>query len=115
MHTFGIGNEHAPTLVLPGLPVNADTWATVVTALGCARVMDLPGLGMSSGSPRDWAAWLTAQIDTFSSVHLVGHSIGAAAVMEVAAADPDRIGSITLVAPFFSSARCRILRASYRC
>ncbi|WP_433757779.1 alpha/beta fold hydrolase [Nocardia sp. CA-135398] len=101
VRTFRIGEPDAPTVLLPGLPVNADTWAPVAAAVGHARVLDLPGLGMSTGGRGDWHAWLTALLERTPGAHLVGHSIGAAAVVEAAAAHPDKVGSITLVAPFF--------------
>ncbi|QYC41459.1 Alpha/beta hydrolase family protein [Nonomuraea coxensis DSM 45129] len=47
-------------MVLPGLPVNADTWAGVAGALGDVRVADLPGLGLSGGGPGDWGSWAAA-------------------------------------------------------
>ncbi|MEU2253953.1 alpha/beta fold hydrolase [Nocardia xishanensis] len=101
VRTFRIGVADSPTAVLPGLPVNADTWGPVATALGDARVVDLPGLGMSSGSGREWSAWLDALLAPTRHAHLVGHSIGSAAALEYAAANPERVAQITLVAPFF--------------
>lgn len=101
VRTFRIGEPDAPTVLLPGLPVNADTWAPVAAAIGRVQVLDLPGLGMSAGGRDDWHAWLEALLERTPGAHLVGHSIGAAAVVEAAAAHPDRVGSITLVAPFF--------------
>ncbi|MFI7663875.1 alpha/beta fold hydrolase [Nocardia sp. NPDC049526] len=101
VRTFRIGEPDAPTVLLPGLPVNADTWAPVAAAIGHAQVLDLPGLGMSAGNRDHWHAWLEALLERTAGAHLVGHSIGAAAVVEAAAAHPDRVGSITLVAPFF--------------
>ncbi|MEQ4722181.1 alpha/beta fold hydrolase [Nonomuraea sp. B19D2] len=105
VRTFGIGEPGAPTLVLPGLPVNADTWAPVAVALGHARVVDLPGLGLSAGRPRDLRAWLSALVAENGRVHVVGHSIGAAAAVEAALEHPDRVGQLTLVSPFFLQAR----------
>ncbi|MFX0579776.1 alpha/beta fold hydrolase [Nocardia nepalensis] len=101
VRTFRIGEPDAPTVILPGLPVNAETWAPVAAAMGGAQVVDLPGLGMSAGGRHDWQAWLAALVERTPGAHLVGHSIGAAAVVEAAAAHPDKIGSITLIAPFF--------------
>ncbi|WP_214327936.1 alpha/beta fold hydrolase [Nonomuraea sediminis] len=96
VRTFELGSPDAPTVVLPGLPVNADTWAPVVEALGQARAADLPGLGMSAGGPEDWPTWVAA----LGARHLVGHSIGAAAAVE-AATDQ----ALTLVSPFFLQPR----------
>ncbi|GAA4131043.1 alpha/beta hydrolase [Actinomadura keratinilytica] len=89
----------APTVVLPGLPVNADIWAPVVAAAGGARAVDLPGLGMSAGRHRDWPAWLAALVAETGARHLVGHSIGAAA------ARPGEVHRLTLVSPFFLQER----------
>ncbi|MEV5575255.1 alpha/beta fold hydrolase [Spirillospora sp. NPDC052269] len=101
VRTFELGEPDAPTVVLPGLPINADTWAPVVTELGRARAVDLPGLGMSTGDPDDWPAWLAALAPGVR--HLVGHSIGAAAALEAASAHP--VDRLTLVSPFFLQAR----------
>ncbi|WP_327583870.1 alpha/beta fold hydrolase [Nonomuraea sp. NBC_00507] len=104
VRTFGIGDPGAPVLVLPGLPVNADTWAPVAAALGHARVVDLPGLGLSAGRPRDLPAWLAALVEETGPAHLVGHSLGAAAALEAGLARPDRVEQLTLVSPFFLQA-----------
>lgn len=102
VRTFGVGDRDAATLVLPGLPFNADTWAEVVArAAEPARAVDLPGLGMSAGDERRWRPWLEAVVGDRSGVHLVGHSIGAALALELAAADPTRVARLTLVAPAF--------------
>ncbi|MEV5745176.1 alpha/beta fold hydrolase [Microbispora rosea] len=105
VRTFELGEPGAPTVVLPGLPVNADTWAPVVAALGRARAADLPGLGMSAGDRDDWPSWLTALVTDTGARHIVGHSIGAAAAVEAASARPDAVDRLTLVAPFFLQAR----------
>lgn len=104
MRTFELGEPGAPTVVLPGLPVNADTWAPVVAALGHARAVDLPGLGMSAGRRDDWPSWLTALVTETGARHLVGHSIGAAAAVEAATAHPGAVDQLTLVSPFFLQA-----------
>ncbi|MBO2457992.1 alpha/beta fold hydrolase [Actinomadura sp. LCR2-06] len=112
--TFELGEPGAPTVVLPGLPVNADTWAPVVAALGNARAVDLPGLGMSAGGRGDWAAWLAALVDETGARHLVGHAIGAAAAVEAAAARPGAVDRLTLVAPFFLQARATNVTGGHR-
>ncbi|GAA2230607.1 alpha/beta fold hydrolase [Streptomyces indiaensis] len=101
IRTFELGEAGAPTVVLPGLPVNADTWAPVVAAVGHARAVDLPGLGMSTGRRDDWRAWLTSLVTEAGARHLVGHSIGAAAAVEAATAHPCAVDQLTLVSPFF--------------
>ncbi|MFE7332589.1 alpha/beta fold hydrolase [Streptomyces sp. NPDC057565] len=105
IRTFELGDAGAPTVVLPGLPVNADTWAPVVAAVGHARAVDLPGLGMSTGRPDDWPSWLTALVTETGARHLVGHSIGAAAAVEAATAHPHAVDQLTLVSPFFLQAQ----------
>ncbi|SHN74103.1 alpha/beta fold hydrolase [Cryptosporangium aurantiacum] len=104
VRTFELGDPGAPTVVLPGLPLNADTWAPAVAELGDARAVDLPGLGLSPGSEADWPALLAALVTGEGVRHLVGHSIGAAAAVEAAAAHPDAVEQLTLVAPFFLQA-----------
>ncbi|UED88164.1 alpha/beta fold hydrolase [Streptomyces profundus] len=101
VRTFELGEPDSPTVVLPGLPVNADTWAPVVAELGDARAVDLPGLGMSSGAREDWPSWLGALVAESGVDHLVGHSVGAAAAVEAVAARPDVVRRLTLVSPFF--------------
>lgn len=102
VHTFGLGDAAGRTLVLPALPVNADTWAeAAVTMSEPARVLDLPGLGMSAGDERQWATWLAAVTAGRDGLHLVGHSVGAAAAVEFASAHPDQVNQLTLVAPAF--------------
>lgn len=103
VRTFELGEPDSPTVVLPGLPVSADTWAPAVAAMGNARAVDPPGLGMSAGGPGDWPSWLAALVTGSGVRHLVGHSIGAAAALETATAHP--VERLTLVAPFFLQAR----------
>lgn len=108
MPTFELGDPDADAVVLPGLPVNADTWAEVVGDLG-ARAVDLPGLGLSRGSGlADWPAWLDA-LTAPAGLHLIGHSIGAAAAILAASAHPERVERLTLVAPFLLQPTPRIL------
>ncbi|WP_183098715.1 alpha/beta fold hydrolase [Nocardioides pelophilus] len=102
VRTFTIGDPDADTLVLPGLPVNADTWARTAAGLGePALVLDLPGLGLSSGDEAGWDDWLVAVAAGRRGLHLVGHSIGAAVAVRFAAAHPEQVARLTLVAPAF--------------
>ena len=83
IHTFGIGDPQARTIVLPPIPLNADTWAAAAARMSePVRVLDLPGLGMSAGSEDAWGDWLTAVADGRDDLHLVGHSVGAAVAVE---------------------------------
>jgi pimeloyl-ACP methyl ester carboxylesterase len=67
--------------------------------------VDLPGHGRSGGdapaSVPEIAAWLVALLDALAIVRaaFVGHSLGALAVLELAARDPDRVSRIALLGP----------------
>ena len=100
LRTFELGIPGSSRVILPGLPVNADTWAEVASGIG-ARAVDLPGLGLSGGTGvEDWEQWLPAVLGD-EPVDLIGHSIGAAAAVLAADRFPERVRSLTLVAPFF--------------
>lgn len=99
VHTLIAGPADSTAVVLPSLPVNADTWIQTVSEWGGGAVVDLPGLGLSGGDLDDWNRWMDALVT--SHTHLVGHSIGAAAAVEAAARNPDAVKRLTLVAPFF--------------
>lgn len=118
LRTFELGEPGSSRVILPGLPVNADTWAEVAAGTG-ARVVDLPGLGLSGGTGvPDWGTWLPAVLGE-EPADVIGHSIGAAAAVVAADRFPARVRSLTLVAPFFlqapmgASARLRPLVRSY--
>lgn len=103
LRTFELGVPGSSRVILPGLPVNADTWARVARGIG-ARAVDLPGLGLSGGTGiQDWEQWLPALLPG-DDVDLIGHSIGAGAAVLAAARFPGRVRSLTLVAPFFLQA-----------
>jgi nucleoside-diphosphate-sugar epimerase/pimeloyl-ACP methyl ester carboxylesterase len=117
VRTFELGVPGSRRVILPGLPVNADTWADVASGIG-ARVVDLPGLGLSNGSGvQDWPQWLPAVLE--EPTDLIGHSIGAAAAVVAADRFPAKVESLTLVAPFFlqaplgATARLRPLVRTY--
>lgn len=102
IRTFGIGDPAAHTVVLPAVPVNADTWVGVAAELPEAtRVLDLPGLGMSSGDPGVWSRWMADVAGGREGLHLVGHSIGAAVAVEFASTHPGQVQRLTLIAPGF--------------
>ncbi|MFB7842717.1 alpha/beta fold hydrolase [Microbacterium sp. NPDC056052] len=103
VRTFELGASGSRRLILPGLPVNADTWAAVASRIG-ARAVDLPGLGLSGGTGvQDWERWLPAVLGE-EPADLIGHSLGAAAALVAADRYPARVNSLTLVAPFFLQA-----------
>lgn len=118
LRTFELGVPGSGRVILPGLPVNADTWAEVTSGIG-ARVVDLPGLGLSGGTGvQDWEQWLPAVLGG-EPADLIGHSIGAAAAVVAADRFPAQVKSLTLIAPFFlqapmgASARLRPLVCTY--
>jgi pimeloyl-ACP methyl ester carboxylesterase/nucleoside-diphosphate-sugar epimerase len=100
LRTFELGVPGSSRVIFPGLPVNADTWAGVASGIS-ARVVDLPGLGLSGGTGvQDWEQWLPDVLGE-EPADLIGHSIGAAAAVLAADRFPERVRSLTLVAPFF--------------
>ncbi|MFC8037991.1 alpha/beta fold hydrolase [Paenarthrobacter sp. NPDC057355] len=103
LRAFELGAAGSRRLILPGLPVNADTWAGVAVGIG-ARVVDLPGLGLSGGTGvTDWEQWLPDVLGG-EPVDLIGHSIGAAAAVIAADRFPAQVKSLTLISPFFLQA-----------
>lgn len=107
LKTFELGRRDATRLILPGLPVNADTWTEVAEAVD-ARALDLPGLGLSGGTGvRDWDRWLPGLLGE-EPVEIIGHSLGSAAAVLAADRLPGRVTSLTLVAPFFLQPRAGV-------
>lgn len=101
--------EGDPVVCMHGVPVSAYLYRKVLPELA-ARGMrgvafDLPGLGLAE-RPRDfdytWTGlgrWALAAVDALGleRFHLVVHDLGGPAGLEVAAAIPDRIASLTLL------------------
>ncbi|MDX2968891.1 alpha/beta fold hydrolase [Kribbella solani] len=111
--TFSLGNPDADTVVLPPLPLNADSWAEIANAFpDDLQVVDLPGLGLSSGDVSNWTRWPEDLLAHRPNVHLIGHSIGAAYALEYAASYPDKLNRLTLVAPAFLQPRAGALARS---
>lgn len=111
IRTFELGELNSDRVIFPGLPVNADTWVGVAAGIR-GRALDLPGLGLSTGHGiRDWKQWLPAVLGE-QPAHLIGHSIGTAAAVLAAKEHPERVKSLTLIAPFFLQAPARGIAAS---
>ena len=81
--------------------------------------VDLPGFGESDRPPRfpyDWAAYLRVLNEILSEVvsgpfHLVGHSMGGALSLLIAASGHHQIASMTLIAPYVFSHSFQVPRA----
>lgn len=105
------GDRRTPDLVLlHGLPTDSEAWRAVTAATTASTyTADLPGLGRSA--PGDSPA-LFRPDRLMNSVStrpvLVGHSLGCLSVLRYAAAHPDRISGIVLVAPAFLQSRASL-------
>lgn len=100
---FVVGDPRAADVVLlHGLPFDAEAMAPLARALGSSSArVDLPGLGRSGRGTID-VAWLRALLaGRTRPVVLVGHSLGAALATRYAAAYPDQVAGLVLIAPSF--------------
>ncbi|MPY54621.1 alpha/beta fold hydrolase [Streptomyces acidicola] len=102
--TWVIGERRRPDYVfLHGLPLNADSWAGTVERLDAPSLAaDLPGFGRSGtgeGSLDEWLADLLHPVE--SRPVLVAHSLACGPALRYAAARPDRLSALVLVAPPF--------------
>lgn len=102
---------HGPTLVLiHGAGVSKEVWLPVIPHLSKQYhlvIPDMPGHGQSCRDlDRDFTVqgssrWLTAFLDRLhlGNVHLVGHSVGGSTAAWLAGEQPERVASLTLIAP----------------
>lgn len=93
-------------LLLHGFAGDGGTWAALTAALSRAGktviAPDLPGHGADEGTPQgidDLLAAVTARVAGAGRLHVVGHSLGGHVATLFAAAEPDRVASLTLIAP----------------
>lgn len=91
-------------VLLHGFGGDLNNWLFNLGPLSAGRAvyaLDLPGHGGSVKQPADLVAALREFLDTqgISRAHLVGHSMGGLVAAELALADPDRVLSLTLIAP----------------
>ncbi|MFM1862804.1 MAG: hypothetical protein RLZ26_1326 [Pseudomonadota bacterium] len=103
-----LGGAGAPVLLVHGFAADRFGWAANAHALMAGRTVwaaELPGHGASGnavgqGTAADLAQGLAAGIaDLPEGVPVVAHSLGAAAVLHLAARHPGRFGPMVLIAP----------------
>ncbi len=98
-----------PVVLVHGLSGSTRWWTPVLPALAArsaVHLVDLPGFGSMRRGGRSpglahAATWLAAWMDALGLERpaLVGHSMGSAIVLRVAAARPERLDRLALVAP----------------
>ncbi len=114
----GHGPEHV--LCLHGLGSNKTSFFETVSALTSdhtVHAIDLPGFGSSSKPARGaydaryFAAATLSYMDAMAieHVHLVGNSMGGRIALEMALTEPDRVDSVSLLAPALPFLRRREL------
>jgi pyruvate dehydrogenase E2 component (dihydrolipoamide acetyltransferase) len=106
--TMGSGDME-PVLFIHGFGGDLSSWMLTQPAVAAGRpthAFDLPGHGQSSmtigsGSVRALADAAVALIDALSiaKAHLIGHSMGGAIALLLAASKPERVTSVTAIAP----------------
>lgn len=101
--------EATPAVLVHGFGGDLNNWLFNQEALAADRVVyapDLPGHGGSqkevgAGDVPALAEKLRAFLDAvgIGKAHLVGHSLGGGVALELALSHPDRVASLTLLAP----------------
>ncbi len=101
--------DNPPVVLIHGFGGDLNTWMFTQPALAESRraiALDLPGHGGSgkevgSGSPESLADAIDAVVDGLAvgRIHLVGHSMGGALAALTALRRPERVASLTLIAP----------------
>ncbi len=104
-----MGEGSPPLVLVHGFGGDLNNWLFNQPVLAASRAtyaLDLPGHGRSgkdvgSGEITAFARTLTAFLDALrlEQVHLVGHSLGGAIVLDLAVRQPERVASLTLIAP----------------
>ena len=106
---YSVVGAGSPLVLVHGFGVSGHVWQRVLPYLAQQHqvfIVDLPGYGRSTynGTRAPWrlremapllAAWL--QHMHLSSVHLMGHSMGGAIAIHLAARNPELVKSLTLV------------------
>lgn len=103
------GGDVTPAVLVHGFAADLTTWMFTQPALAGARPVlsfDLPGHGDSDkdvggGDVAFFATTLAGVLDAagIARAHLVGHSLGGAIALRFALDAPERVASLTLIAP----------------
>ena len=107
-HTPATSPEAEPAVFVHGLGGSAQNWTDLSDALSdhlAVDAIDLPGFGHSAPARRvtipslaqDVAAWIVES--KRGPVHLVGHSLGGAAAVYLAATRQQLVRTLTLISP----------------
>lgn len=109
LHYGQIGNPEPPIVLLHGLGWDHTVWREAMTRLSVSRrviALDLPGHGRSDAPRATYSpAWLAGGVRAFleqigvARAVLVGNSMGGLVAAQLAAAQPDMIDALVLVAP----------------
>jgi pyruvate dehydrogenase E2 component (dihydrolipoamide acetyltransferase) len=105
----GTGQDGDVVLLVHGYGGDRNSWLFLQEPLAARHrvyALDLPGHGTSAKDVGDGALEVLADAVTgvldavgAERAHLVGHSMGGAVALSVAARDPGRVASLTLIAP----------------
>jgi pimeloyl-ACP methyl ester carboxylesterase len=118
--TLIAGHGPQQAICLHGLGSNKSSFFETVAALApdyTVHALDLPGFGSSAKparAPYD-ALWFAAAVRGYMDAmaieraHLIGNSMGGRIALELAFGDPDRIASLSLLAPALAFRRRREL------
>jgi pimeloyl-ACP methyl ester carboxylesterase len=114
------GNGEEQVICLHGLGSNKTSFFETVAALTpdqTVHALDLPGFGSSAKpalAPYD-APWFASAVRSYMDAmaidraHLVGNSMGGRIALELALSEPDRVASLSLLAPALAFRRRREL------
>ncbi|HEY3908975.1 MAG TPA: acetoin dehydrogenase dihydrolipoyllysine-residue acetyltransferase subunit [Stellaceae bacterium] len=101
--------QGVPIVLVHGFGADLNTWMFTQASLAETRrafALDLPGHGGSAkevgaGDPKTLTAAVEAAVAAFGieRAHLVGHSMGGAVAALLASRHPERVASLTMIAP----------------
>jgi pimeloyl-ACP methyl ester carboxylesterase len=108
LHVRRRNGKGIPIVFIHGFGSDGRTWNPLMTALRTGQPMvavDLPGHGGSPHDPVEGITDIAARVihtleaEDIYEAHLVGHSLGAAVVMAIAATEKLSVRSLCLIAP----------------